>query len=113
MRIHEGLDCKPFADALREFNHHAAAWIVETGVRDPEAVAAIRRDLEVADRSEQEDCYRALDGLVDCYARGEETRVLRALSAWDRAGCASCASRIAIVDAHASGCADCADGGAS
>lgn len=113
MRIVEDFDCKPFADALREFNHHAAAWIVETGVRDPEAVAAIRRDLEAADRSEQEDCYRALDGLVDCYARGEALRVARALDAWDRAGCASCASRIAIVDAHAKSCAACADGAAS
>lgn len=113
MRITEGLDCKPFADALREFNHHAAAWIVETGVRDADAVGAIREDLGAADRTDQEAAYRALDGLVDCYARGEDLRVVRALSAWDRAGCASCASRIAMVDAHASGCADCADGGAS
>lgn len=109
IRVVDGYDCKPLADTLREFDLHTAAWVVEEGIREPAAVAAIREDLDRADRTHQEAAFRALGGLVDCYARGDSWRVVRAIDAWDRAGCASCASRIAIVDADASGCADCAE----
>ena len=100
--------CAPLGDALREFGLHTAAWVVEAGIRDARALGAIRDDLNARDFSGETDAGRALLALVNCYQRGESTRLVRAVAAWDRRGCARCASRIASVDGDATSCADCA-----
>lgn len=109
MIVLEDLSCRPLAATLREFGRDLSAWVIEEGIRDPKAIGAVRADIDAADLDENPGARRALHGLVDCYARREEHRVLHAIAAWDRRGCAACAARIAITDERATCCADCAD----
>lgn len=96
------------AAALDEQRMFAAVALVRTGAPARELEQALT--LELSTRYGLSGGYRrAMTAIVVAWAAGRDGDVLRALAAWERAGCDDCA--VAVASLGADGCRRCAEVG--